>query len=406
MSVVLSDVRARRAEARFLVTVAEALHRLGMPAWSLEPAITQAAEALGERVECVASPTSLVLAIGPRGDQQVVVFRIGPGEVDLGRLSTLDRLIRSVAEGETDVGSARRELRRALAAPTVWGPCSDIAAFAVASGGAGVLFGGAWADVVVATALGVIVGLMAMASIRSATAGRMLLVGAAALATVLPRVLMAWGHVELHPSVVTVSGLIALVPGLSLTVAMTELANAHLVAGVARAAGAVMALLSLAVGVALGDALIGAAPVLPVLALPAWTTWVAAATGGVAFAVLLRADPRDLGIVTLAGVVGFAAGDLAGRWFDPVVGSGIASLALGLASNGWARWRDRPVMIPLVPGLLVLVPGSVGFRSVSALLGGDVLLGIEHAFRTGSVAMALAAGVVLAQGFLPPRRSI
>ena len=57
-----------------------------------------------------------------------------------------------------------------------------------------------------------------------------------------------------------------------------------------------------------------------------------------------------------------------------------------------------------VPGLILLVPGSLGIRSLSALLERDVLSGVQTAFATTLVAIALATGILLANVLIPPRR--
>ena len=54
------------------------------------------------------------------------------------------------------------------------------------------------------------------------------------------------------PSVSTIAGLIIVLPGFSLTIAMTELAARHLVSGTARLAGAFTVFLAMTFGVAVG----------------------------------------------------------------------------------------------------------------------------------------------------------
>jgi uncharacterized membrane protein YjjB (DUF3815 family) len=51
-------------------------------------------------------------------------------------------------------------------------------------------------------------------------------------------------------------------------------------------------------------------------------------------------------------------------------------------------------MVTQVPGLLIQVPGSIGFRSVTSLLGQQVEAGIATAFQLALVGISLAAGVV------------
>jgi uncharacterized membrane protein YjjB (DUF3815 family) len=56
-----------------------------------------------------------------------------------------------------------------------------------------------------------------------------------------------------------------------------------------------------------------------------------------------------------------------------------------------------------VPGILLLVPGSVGFASLTALLDRNVVPGVETLFRTILMAVALAAGLLVASVVRPAR---
>jgi uncharacterized membrane protein YjjB (DUF3815 family) len=51
-------------------------------------------------------------------------------------------------------------------------------------------------------------------------------------------------------------------------------------------------------------------------------------------------------------------------------------------------------MVTQVPGLLLLVPGSIGFRSVTSLLGNETITGIDTAFQLALVGISLAAGLL------------
>ena len=62
--------------------------------------------------------------------------------------------------------------------------------------------------------------------------------------------------------------------------------------------------------------------------------------------------------------------------------------------------------MPLVPAILLLVPGSLGLNSFTSLLERNVLVGVELAFRLVLLAVALAAGLVLSTVAVPPRRSL
>jgi uncharacterized membrane protein YjjB (DUF3815 family) len=72
----------------------------------------------------------------------------------------------------------------------------------------------------------------------------------------------------------------------------------------------------------------------------------------------------------------------------------------------WARVLDRPATVTLVPALLLLVPGSVGFKSVTAMLERQTLSAVDAAFTMAFVATSLTGGVLLANASFPPRRPL
>ena len=61
-------------------------------------------------------------------------------------------------------------------------------------------------------------------------------------------------------------------------------------------------------------------------------------------------------------------------------------------------------MVPVAPGMLILVPGSLGYRSLTALLDRQTVEGVEFAFGMMLVAMALVGGLLAASAIVPPKR--
>ena len=82
----------------------------------------------------------------------------------------------------------------------------------------------------------------------------------------------------------------------------------------------------------------------------------------------------------------------------------LVAMRVGMASNLYERLLERPAIVPLVPGVLLLVPGSIGFRSLTLLLEQQVVVGIDAAFTMLLTAMSLVAGLLLADIILPPRQ--
>jgi len=56
--------------------------------------------------------------------------------------------------------------------------------------------------------------------------------------------------------------------------------------------------------------------------------------------------------------------------------------------------------------VLLLVPGSMGFRGMESLLDRDTLTGVETVFAMFVVAIAIVAGLLIANALVQPRRSL
>ena len=207
---------------------------------------------------------------------------------------------------------------------------------------------------------------------------------------------LALGHVlpHFHVATVVLAGLILLLPGLSITLGVSELAARHLVSGSARLAGATVSLVSLGLGVGVGYAIFTKLGWLPSANVgreihSQWLTILAVAASACALLIVTNSLLRDSWVVLCAVVLAVYGARLGAALLGPTLGVVIASLLLGLGSNVFARLTRRPAAVPLVPGLAVLVPGALGFRGISAFL---------HS-ATGSVQM-LAAVLVIAAGLV------
>lgn len=391
-----------------LLALARALHTHGAPAHRLEREAGAIASHLGVQATFFSTPTMLLASFGAdEARAETHVLRVEPGSVDLGRLVEIDALIAAIARGAVPLTDAI-ERARALAGPRP--PrhhASAIVASAAASFGAASLMGGGLSELAAATAIGALQGGLAALAGHVPAVQRLQLVVAGLLAAAVAGAIAM--SVPLALTLVTVAGVITLVPGLTLTVAMTELATAHLASGSARSFAAMATLAQLGFGSVLGAALVahlGAPQPAQVTATAALPATGAVLLAGLAFARLLHAHRADVPLVTAAAALALWASRLGEAALGGVAGVAIASALVGVAGNLYARWRARPASLVLIPGILVLVPGSLGYRSLAELLAGDVVAGIGNAVQVGMVAVALAAGQIAAHALVPPRRGL
>ena len=152
-----------------------------------------------------------------------------------------------------------------------------------------------------------------------------------------------------------------------------------------------------AVGRHIATALAGLPPPAPVIPLPLWTLWAAVFATPIALTVLLQGRVRDMPWIVLASGAGYFGGRAGTALLGPALGACLGALSIGLAAHAYERWLRRPALVPLVPGVLLLVPGSTGFRSLALLVDQQVVIGIDAAFLTLLTAASLVAGLLLAE---------
>lgn len=386
--------------------LARALHTYGAPAHQLEEALSQVAGRFGIAGQFLSTPTSLVAAFGPAGEQRLALERIEPGEVNLDKLSQLYALMDAVASGEVDVEAAGREVARITGSPSRYRAPVFVLAHGLVSFSAAVFLGGGWRDLAVAAGMGSAIGLLVFLAERLRSNNRLLeLIAASGVA--FGATALGVRMESLSVLLVVIASLVVLLPGLNVTVAMNELATRHLVAGSSRLAGTSIVFLTLAFGIALGTALahrwIGIPEPFEPVPTPLWMYGPALLASTAGLLVTLRARPTDSAGIFLAGAIAIVGAKLGAAAAGPEVGPLVASFLLGLASNVFARLTRRPAAVIQVPGLMLLVPGSIGLSSVSAMLERETIAGVQGAFAVVLVAFSLVTGLLVANAVLPPR---
>jgi len=265
----------------------------------------------------------------------------------------------------------------------------------------------------VAGALGLIIGMIAVA----ARSRPHLTAASEAIAATVATVLAAgFAHfiAPLSVQTVVIAALIVLMPGLSLTTAVNELASRQLVTGTARFAGAMVILFKLTFGSVAGAQIVNALGWAPrtssVVELPAIVEVVATLAAAFSFAILFRAARRDVPIVMASAVLGYVLTRAGNSWFAPsesVTFAGavfFSSLVMAALANLYGRVVGRPGTLVRLPSIMLLVPGSVGFRGLASLMERDYTLGMDTAVAVLSALVALMAGLLFGSVLVPPRR--
>jgi uncharacterized membrane protein YjjP (DUF1212 family) len=389
----------------FLMRTGELLHQHGTPSHRLERVMTKVARTLGIKCTFLYTPTSLIASMGDAPNERMYMRRVDSGSVDADKLIRFDEILEDLEAKKITVSDARLRLEATANAPAPFSKGLTACMCGLACASIAVVFGGGAYEVLTAGLIGLaIAGLEGLQSRLGWEQG--LLFPIAGFSAALTSLAVARWVVPIDDRLVTLASLVILLPGLAITVAMTELAVGHLSAGVARFAGACATLLTLFIGVAIAWRVAGSWRTIPVSpeALPTICLWVAVLISPATFAVLFRVRTSRWWIVFAVSLLGFLAAKYFGGLYGSEVGSFMGALVVGCGSNLYARLRDRPAMVPQAPGIILLVPGSLGYRSLSAMQDREILAGVDFAFNMLFVAMCLVGGLLAASAIIPPKR--
>ena len=348
----------------FLVRFTRAGHEAGYPTADLEDRVLVVAGSLGiHGAQISVTPTMVDVSFGSPSLQRGFTLRVRPTGVDLDAIARLDALVRDLADGRTSPDAGLERLEDIIAHPLERPWFVRLVAYGVAGAAVTPVLGGGWRDVIAGGLVGLLVGVIVLSAGRFVRTEPMIAPVAAVGASFSAAALFHLG-VRISPDVVTLAALVTLLPGMALAIGMRELATEHLQSGVANTANALVQLLGLVFGVGVGRSI--AASWFGVTHQPSpvsafsGTYVVAAAAAGLAFTVTLRAPSKVAPVMCSATVLAIVANAAGKAVFGATAGVFVASLTIGIAGGlGSVPLRISPLVI-IVPGVLMLVPGSVG----------------------------------------------
>lgn len=399
----------RRTQAKLLLRMGKAISEAGAPAHRLESSMEVLLEKFKMEGSFFSMPTALFATLGDEDIQRTYMVRTSPNDIDLEKINDLSDVITRLENDELAINDACQEIKVITEAKLRYGSVLKVLAIGLASGSLAGLFQGSWIDVLVSLMMGWLTALIIVFSVKH-THFKLLFTPIAA--TVVGFSAMSVSHFSnsIDHFIVSLSGLIILVPGLGITTAIRELSTGHLVSGSARMAGAVTTFLLLSFGLALGFmiaiGIYGETPIHKMTPVPSWFVYFSILIISLAFTVLFNAKPVDFIWILLTATIAIIGSKVAGIWLQSPFSSFVSVLAISIAGNLFSLVTKKPASIMHIPGVMLLVPGSIGFKSLEAMLDNQTLDGVQTAFSALLVAVALAVGLIAGNLFVPPRKAL
>jgi len=397
---------------RFIIRLGKALHKFGTPAYRMEAHLKNVASILEINASFLVTPTSLTFMLSEKPEEQDYnhIVRVTPGELDLGSLARTDELVDELSSGQRSLSEAIERLEEIANKPNPYGRILTFLAFGGSSGAFAMLMQTSWNDVLWSSLLGCVVCIFVFWSERSKRVTEML-EPISALTTAILASAITLIDPSINMPLVILSSIIAFIPGLALTLGLSELAARNLMAGTARIMDAVMILFKIyfgaVLGMALGEKLWGVTEHVPPTNMPNWTVWAAVTVLSISLIILFRVRKKDAPWGIIAGYIAFGASIIGSRYLGIALGAFVGAFALGIYSNIFSRLMKLPSSIVKLLGLVVLVPGSKVYIGLnSAISGQNILNSTDVGSQAFLIFMSLVAGLIFANVAYPSRKTL
>lgn len=397
---------------RFVIALGRALHQCGASSQRIEMHLGNVARMIGLQGQFLFSPTGFtcVFWINDPYDQQIYIERVTPGDFNLGRLWMIDEMVENMWRKKIVLDDGIRELARLADSPPLYPQFLCGLCWALTSGAFAALLSGFWQDVIASAVLSVVTFLLYTLSQRYQRLGSLLTVLAPFLSGMMAQAIFSLG-VPINVPFVLCSSVLMFIPGLSLTVAMSEISARQLISGSSRLVEAIMNLLLLLFGAIMG---ISTASLLwqsipstsPPLAMAVEKTWPAVILLALALTVVFNIPWRKALWGVIACAIAYAAAQSAGQAFGMIAGMFLGALAVGIYSNCFARIAKAPASVLSTQGIILLVPGSTTYIIMNQWFVGTQIIPTAAGSQALLLFVALVAGLLFSNALLPPGKSL
>lgn len=405
-----------RQRIRFIIKLGRALHECGSTSERIERHLQNVTQMLGLHGSFLVSPTTFTCAFWEEDelDQFVHIERVEPADYNLGRLWEIDHLVENIEQDHIDFEHALENLRKINESPPCYSSLSNISSWLLTGACFSALLSANPFNAFAAAVISVLIFLIVQLASSHSAWKPVATIVAAMLAGLLASATAATG-IPVNPPLVVLSAIILFIPGLALTVSLTEVSAGHLISGCSRLIDAIMTLLKLffgaVSGIALSNLIFGAVPpffeTFPHLSdMPSWRVWPALIGLALALGVALNIPLRRISWGTLALLIAFSSATAGERYFGTFAGVFLGALAVGLYSNLFSRITRGPGSVILTYGVIVLVPGSKVYSILNEWVSGETIIPSQSGSTALMAFVSLTAGLLFANAFLPARKSL
>ncbi|KAF9212293.1 hypothetical protein BGZ59_006940 [Podila verticillata] len=400
LTAALADILQRQ---ELLIRLCKSFIRYGAPSHRIELAMEAMCRTFGVSGSFAFLPGLMMISFGDTDTHtsETHLIKCAQG-FDMGRLAKVHRIARAVVYNQMDPHEALATIKLVNAEKSQYGVWITLASYAMSSGLiAPLIFKGSWYDMVAGMGLGLVVGLTSLLASRYSVYSDVFEVSTSIVIAFVAKALRDY----VCFTGVVLSGIVILLPGLSLTTAIMELSSRYMISGSVRMFYSLIYCLFLGFGLSIGSNLWDVFREPPPGDLktgychPAtepWR-WVLFPLLAIAFNIQLNAQPRQWPVMIVCSSVGFAVSEFAGMYWPHSlhIAAAVSAFVVGLLGNLYERLTHELAFVPILGAILLIVPGGMGVRSSLLLLdqSGHASQGTSFALQMIIVALGIAVGL-------------
>ncbi len=393
---------------RFIIKLGTSVHGYGPNALRLESFLSRLATSLGYSGAFRSTPTEIYFAISKKGSswQRTHLATMDGTGLELARLAKVGELVDSVVAGQVTVSEATTRLDEIDKIPHPWGCIANALSYAFVGSGFAVLLSGGWWDILLSSLFSLVVyGMVLLAGRFGTRAAEWLPLSSAFVAGALvamTKVLLP----NLNIVLVTLAAILILIPGYPISVGIIELLGGRVVSGTANLMNGMVYLAKQFAGAWLGVRLVQLCCAVPTAdGSPVSPHWICVFMPLliVGLCVVFQTAPRDFFWAAFGCAIAYAGILLGSTIAGGNLGNLFGTIIAVVYANLWARTTGRPTSIVLLPAIVLLVSGSIGFRGLAAVAAGQIATGEQQFLQMFVVALTIAAGLLVGNTIVRPK---
>jgi len=355
---------------KFIVQLGKALHTYGVPSYKSQLYLTEIAEKKGIKASFMDTPTWINYVFYEEDEHTYNhVECVPPGELNLGGLSKVVEITKHVLSNELSFSEAKVEIENLRNHNFSYPKVIELLSFMLSAGSFSIILDTNWTSAIVASFIGALVyGITVLASKSSYIASTLESL-VAFMATIVTGLLSTFIP-DINISMTILASIIVFIPGLSITTALEEITSRSLVSGTAKLFDDLVSLFKQFFGVVLGLAILplftqlNPSPVVDNI--PTWINLIAIPILSLSLMPVFKVRPKDLTLGVITGFLCFFSTtlfDFTGILVSIFIGT-ITAVAI---SKLFTHLTKTPRLVYLIPGLIMLVPGSKAFIGLSTV---------------------------------------